>query len=358
MKAVRLFEHGGPSVLKYIDEDVPQIGVEDVLIRVHATSINNFDIRFREGTLPRNPIPGRPAWGALPFQLGRDAAGEIVAVGSNVQRWKIGDRVVQMVAPACGKCPLCLRQRENLCTNIAYPGHQVFGGYAQFVARRQDAILPIADHVSYELAAATLWAYTTPFGCNQRRAPARLGDSVMITGASGGLAIAAMQLAKLSGATVIGTTTKPQRREALLTLGYDYIVNSTDPDMPKVVKQLTGGLGADVVWETIGGSQFLALSLASLRVGGTIAIIAAPTDHADNKVEIIPGTIFLFLELNLMGVRGATRLDQELVMKLLAQGKIKPVIDRTFPLSAAAQAHEYLQSQRAVGKIVLLPQEN
>jgi NADPH:quinone reductase-like Zn-dependent oxidoreductase len=352
MKAIRIFEHGGPSVLKYIDVDMPSVGDNDVLIRVQAAAINSFDVRYRAGILGNSRIPGRPAW-PLPFQLGRDGAGDVVAVGRNVTRWRIGDRVVQMIAPACGTCPMCLLQQENLCINIAYPGHQIFGAYAQYISRPQNTILPIPDNVSFEIAGSTLWAYTTPFNCVVRRAPTGIGKTAVITGASGGLAIAALQLAKLGGARVIGTTTKPERRERLLALGY---VDSNDPGMGEQIKQLTNGLGADACWETVGGTKFLVLALSCLRIGGAIAIIATPTENSDNKIEI-PSSAFIFFELNLMGVRGGTRHDQQAIMELLGHGRIRPVIDRTFPLSAAAEAHAYLEAQRAIGKVVLLPQE-
>ncbi|MDQ6945611.1 MAG: alcohol dehydrogenase catalytic domain-containing protein [Actinomycetota bacterium] len=184
MKAVRLFEHGDPTVLRYVDVPVPDFGPRDVLIKVHATALNHWDLRYRAGKLPPNPLPGRPPW-PLPFQLGRDAAGEVVEVGTDVTRWKVGDRVVQMPHPACGRCPMCLRGRDNLCLDTAYPGHQVFGGYAEYIARDENAVLPIPDHVGYEPAAATLWSYTTPLNCATRRAPVTPGDTLVITGASG-----------------------------------------------------------------------------------------------------------------------------------------------------------------------------
>lgn len=353
MKAVRLFEHGGPSVLKYVDVPVPEVGDDDVLIRVRATSINQWDLRYRSGKLPPNPLPGRPAW-PLPFQLGRDAAGDVAQVGRSVKRWRVGDRVLQMTHPACGVCPMCLRGQDNLCVNTAYPGHQVFGGYADYVARPQHTVLAIPDTVSYEVAAATLWAYTTPLNCAKRRAPVGPGDTLLITGASGGLATAATQLAKLSGATVIGTTTKLSRSDELKALGYDHIVGSNDPETPAQVKSLTEGFGADAVWDCVGGTEFLTLSASCVRLGGTIAVLGAPVTEDGFDLEM--NTLsFIFGELNVVGVRGATRLDHHVCMKLLGDGKINPVIDRVFPLSAAADAHTYLEGKQQVGKVILTP---
>ncbi len=354
MKAVRLFEHGGPTVLQYVDVPMPVVGDDEVLIRVRATSINQWDLRYRAGKLPPNPLPGRPPW-PLPFQLGRDAAGEVVEVGRGVDRWSVGDRVVQMPHPACGVCPMCLRGRDNLCTNTAYPGHQIFGGYADFISRPQHAILAIPDHVGYDLAAATLWSYTTPLNCAKRRAPVGTGETLVITGASGGLATAAVQLAKLCGATVIGLTTKLSRAEDLRAVGFDHILDSEDPEAPAQVKDLTEGLGADAVWDCVGGTKFLALSVACVRLGGAIAVLGAPL--SEDGFELAMNTLaFIFGELNIVGVRAAGRLDQHLCMQLLSEGKIKPAIDCAFPLSAAADAHAYLEDRRQVGKVLLIPQ--
>lgn len=352
MKAVRLYEHGAPSVLKFEDVARPTVGPDDVLIKVHATALNQWDLRYRSGKLPP-PLPGRPSW-PLPFQLGRDAAGEIVEVGADVRRWKVGERVVQMPHPACGVCPMCLRGRDNLCINTAYPGHQIFGGYAEYVARPQHAVLSIPDNISYELAAATMWSYTTPLNCATRRAPVGIGDTLVITGASGGLALACLQLAKLNGATVVGTTTKPGRTEQLRALGYDHVVDSNDPETPRRIKAMTGGLGADAVWDCVGGTEFLRFSVACARLGGTIAVMGAPITQDGFALEI-DTLAFIFGELNIVGVRAAGRRDQQLCMTLLGEGKIAPVIDRIFPLSQAAQAHAYLEGQNQVGKVILSP---
>lgn len=353
MKAVRLFEHGDPSVLQYVDVPVPDVGPHDVLVRVRAAAINMWDLRYRAGQLPPIPLPGRAGW-PLPFQLGRDGAGEVVEVGDRVTRWSVGDRVAQMPHPACGQCPMCLRGRDNLCLNAAYPGHQVFGSYAEFIARDETALLAVPDGVGFEAAGATLWAYTTPLNCALRRAPVALGDTVVITGASGGLATAALQIAKLSGAQVVGTTTRPAKIAALLEIGFDHVLQVDADDAVTKIKQLTDGLGADAVWDTVGGTPSLRFSAACVRVGGTVAVFGAPISRDGFGLEMSTLS-FLFGELDVVGVRGATRRDQEICMEMLGRGAINPVVDRTFALSEAAEAHRYLESGGQVGKVVLLP---
>ena len=216
-------------------------------------------------------VPARP-----------DAAGEIVATGENVTRWRPGDRAVQLPHPPCRNCALCVRGLENLCIDTAYPGHQVFGGYAQYVVRRQDAILPIPDGVDFETAAATMWTYTTPLNC-ARQAPVGPGDTVVITGASGGMAIACAQLAKLSGATVIGTTTKPDRDEALSKLGYDHILRSTDPDC----RHRSGADTRSGRRRRLGlcRRQRLLPAPSCIRLGGTVIVLGTPTDQG-SRLEL------------------------------------------------------------------------
>jgi NADPH:quinone reductase-like Zn-dependent oxidoreductase len=356
MKAIRLFKHGDPAVLQYIDCDMPDLGDDDVLVKVRATAINQWDLRYRSGKLPPNPLPGRPPW-PLPFQLGRDAAGEVVETGRNVTKWRIGDRVVQMPHPACGHCAMCIRGLDNLCINTAYPGHQVFGGYAEYIARSQNAVLRIPDNIGFEAAAATLWAYTTPVNCATRRAPVGPGDTVLITGASGGIALACAQIAKLYGAKTIATTGKIERVAELKAHGYDHVLDYRDPQTPAAVRQLTQGLGVDAVWDCVGGSDFLDLAIACIRLGGTIAIFGTPVTQTGSDLKM-QGTKLIFTELNLVGVRGAGRRDQQRCMEWLGEGKISPIIDRSFPLSEAASAHAYLESQQQIGKILLIPEHS
>ncbi|MHA4854272.1 quinone oxidoreductase family protein [Rhodococcus sp. MSC1_016] len=348
MRAVRLFEHGGPSVLQNVEVPIPTVGPGDVLIRVRATALNRWDLNYRAGILPKT-LPGRPSW-PLPFQLGRDAAGDIVEVGSDVQSWEAGDRVVQLTHPACGLCHMCVRGKDNLCINTAYPGHQIFGGYAEYIVRSQHEILRIPEGVDYAAAAATLWSYTTPLNCAANRAPIGFGETVLITGASGGLAIAAAQVARLHGATVIGTTTKPDRSDELEAAGYDHILNSLNPFLPEQVKELTNGLGVDAVWDCVGGNEFMRLAIESVRLGGTIAVMAINSPKVD-----IPSESFIAGEITITGVRAASRRDQELCMTMLGQGRIRPVIDKVYPLKDAVLAHEYLEGRHQIGKVLLAP---
>src|SRR3989338_2273594 len=142
MMAVRLFEYGDPSVLQYVEVPVPDIEPDEVLVKVRATSVTRWDLRYRQGLL--TPPPGRAPL-PLPFQLGREAAGEVAAVGADVQAFQPGDRVLALTCPACGWCGYCRRGLDNLCVDIGLPGHQRFGGYAEYVARKENELLRAPD---------------------------------------------------------------------------------------------------------------------------------------------------------------------------------------------------------------------
>ena len=279
----------------------------------------------------------------------------MIGVGAEVTRWQVGDRVVQMPHPACGRCAMCVRGRDNLCLDTAYPGHQLFGGYAELIARPEDAVLPLAPHVSFEAAAATMWAYTTPLNCVTRCAPVGIGDTAIVFGASGAMATAYAQLGRLAGATVIGTTTKLDRADELRAIGYDHVLGSEDPDLPQQVRALTGGLGADAAWDCIGGQRYFALSAACTRLGGAIAVLASPLGESSGTPLQMATTQFIAGEQKVAGVRAATRRDQQVCLTLLERGSIAPVIDRVLPLAEAAEAHALLESRQQIGKIVLRP---
>jgi putative oxidoreductase len=155
--------------LKYIDVDMPEVGDNDVLIKVHSTSLGHTVSLWSVASDTSGPWPL-----PRPFQLGRNAAGEIVEVGKNVTPWKVGDRVAQMAHPSCGQCAMCRRGRENMCIGIDIPGHQVFGGYAQYIARSEHGIVRIPANVPYDVAGATMWAYGTPMNVAMRRASTKL----------------------------------------------------------------------------------------------------------------------------------------------------------------------------------------
>lgn len=348
MKAVRLFEYGDPSVLRYVDVPLPDLAPDDVLVRVRATSVNRWDLRYRQGLL--TPPPGRAPL-PLPFQLGREAAGEVAAVGALVKTFRPGDRVVAMTCPACGHCEYCRRGLDNLCVDIGLPGHQRFGGYAEYVARKETELLRAPDALPFEKLACCLWSYATVWRMTVTRGGLRPGEDVLITAASSGMGTAALQIARLAGARrIFGTTGSPAKSDRLRQLGFDHVLNYREQNVPARVRELTQGLGVDLVLECVGGDM-LPMSMECLRMGGTLVSAA---QHGGRFARIDIDLLYRG-DLNIHGARASTRRDQALVLALAAEGRIDPVIHQVLPLKEAAEAHRAMERQEHVGKVVLVP---
>jgi NADPH:quinone reductase-like Zn-dependent oxidoreductase len=287
----------------------------------------------------------------LPFQLGREAAGEVAAVGTHVTTWKPGDRVVAMTCPACGHCEYCKRGLDNLCVGTTLPGHQRFGGYAEYVSRNETELLRAPEHVPFEKLACCLWSYATVWRMTIGRGGLQAGQDVLITAASSGMGTAAVQIARLGGARrVFGTTGSPEKADRLKRLGVDHVLNYREENVPARVKELTNGLGVDLVLECVGG-EMLPMGMRCLRMDGTLV---AAAQHGGRYATIDLDLLYRG-EINIRGARASTRRDQGVVLALAGEGRIDPVIDRVLPLSQAAEAHRVMERQEQFGKIVLTP---
>ena len=235
MKAVRLYEFGGPDKLVYEDQPVPEAGRGDVLVKVLATSVSRWDIKYRagevhefygRGTGHHGGIHGRRAF-PMPMQLGRDAAGEVVAVGDEVATLKPGDRVLGMTNPENPFSLASVRGLGNLSGGVDLPGHTMFGGYAQFVCRPQGYWIKVAPDFDLDQGAAAMWPGATAHRIIADRLKLRINDTILITGASGGMGTAIMALARLAGATVIATTRHAAKKERLRREGAGLVVESS-----------------------------------------------------------------------------------------------------------------------------------
>ncbi len=350
--AVRLFEYGGPEKLVYGEYDLPALGERDVLVKNLAASVSRWDVKYRAGDLARYQLPGRAAF-PLPQQLGREAAGEVVAVGRAVTRFKSGDRVIGVTHPEDPNSVESARGLGNLSRNLAIPGHQAFGSYAQYLIREERLWLPLPDGVDYELAGIALWPFSSSHRVVRDRLQVRLGDTVLIAGASGGMGQATVQLCKLAGARVIATTRHSAKTEVLRDLGADAAVVTQDAERAQAeVLALTGGEGVDHAVDYTGSPELLRFIGKVMRLGGSLVI------SSEQGREPLPFTAadMIRLELNLLGMRGARMNDMLTVLKLLGAGRIKPRVAARFPLARIGEAHELLvNSPDLVGRIVVLP---
>jgi putative oxidoreductase len=350
--AVRLFEYGGPDKLVYGEYDLPPLRANDVLVKNLAGSVSRWDVKYRAGDLTRYQIPGRPVF-PLPQQLGREAAGEVVAAGSAVTRFTPGDRVIGVTHPEDPDAVETARGLGNLSRNLAIPGHQAFGSYAQYLVREERLWLPLPDGVDYEQAGVALWPFSSSHRVVRDRLRVRLGDTVLIAGASGGMGQATMQLCGLAGARVLATTRHAGKAAALRELGADAAVVTADAERARAeVLALTGGEGVDHAVDYTGSPDVLRFLGGVMRLGGSIVITS---EQGREPMPFIAADM-IRLELNLLGIRGARMNDMLTVLKLLGDGRIQTRIAARFPLARVGEAHDLLvNSPDLVGRIVVLP---
>lgn len=335
MKAVRLFAHGGPEALTYGDFPLPEVGPGDVLVRVLATTVSRWDVKYRIGE------PGRASsLYKLPMQPGRDTAGAVEAVGANVKSFKPGDRVVGLVHPV------------DAAGQSIYPGHNTFGGNAQFVARPAEQWLPLPPHVEPTLAAAAMWSYATSHRILLDRLQSRLGDTIFVVGGSGGMGSAILDLARCMGVRVIAVTRSAKKIDFLKQFGAAEVVVLPREDAAAAIRAAAGPRGCDGAVDCSGDHGMMRLCVDVLRRGGTFVPVASEGPPAPLPVTVADCTR---LELTIRGARASTYEDQRAVVRLLAERRIAPAIEAIMPLSELALAHQRLESGEVAGRIVLDP---
>jgi NADPH:quinone reductase-like Zn-dependent oxidoreductase len=333
MKAIRLFAHGGVEQLVYGDFLLPEIGLTDVLVRVLATTVSRWDVKYRMGEGSRGMFK-------LPMQPGRDAAGIVEAVGSQVSAFKPGDRVVGLVHPV------------DRAGQSIYPGHNTFGGNAQFVARPEAQWLPLPESVEPAEAAAAMWSYATSHRILLDRLEARLGDTIFVVGGSGGMGSAILDLARVMGVRVIAVTRSARKVDFLRKLGANEVVVLPQEDAAASIRALAGPRGCDGAIDCSGDHAMMRLCVDILRRGGTFVPVAAEGPPAPMPITVADCTR---LELNIRGARASMLEDQRAVVNLLAQRRILPAIDTIMPLSELRRAHQRLEGGEVSGRIVLDP---
>ncbi|MFD4413619.1 zinc-binding alcohol dehydrogenase family protein [Streptomyces sp. NPDC058476] len=352
--AVWVHEHGGPEQLVHEQRPLPALGPTDVLVAVDTAAVSGWDLKYRRGLQPGTKLPGRNPF-PMPQQLGREAAGTVVAAGPDTRLLHVGDRVAAVVHPENPYAPETYRGLGNLSTGIAIPGHQGPGAYAEYVVRDERLFLPVPDHVDLEQAAVTLWPYGTSHRVLRDRLRVTAGDTLLVTGAAGPMGLATIQLAQLFGLRVIATTRHAERADALRSACSAEVVVTDDLDTARhAVRDLTHGQGVDHAVDYSTHRDLLRLALDVLRLGGRLC----PAAGEQNPPGPMPFTVFDLtrLEADIVGVRGARHEDALRVMALLADGKLHSRIAARLPLTDAAKAHELMErGTTVVGRILLKP---
>jgi NADPH:quinone reductase-like Zn-dependent oxidoreductase len=349
MKAVFFQTHGGLEVLEYADLPTPEPGPGEVLVRLKAAALNRLDLWVRQGW------PGiRLEYPHIP---GADGAGEVAALGENAdsvhrpgesRSWAVGDRVVINSNLSCGECEYCLSGMDNRCRSWGLLGETRRGTYAQYVALPVRNLYPLPDGFDERSAAAAALVFHTAWHSLITRGSLKAGESVLVVGASGGVNTACIQVAKYAGATVLVVGSNTAKLAQAGMLGADHLIDrSREEDWSKTVYQLTGKRGVDVVVDNVGIT--FPMSFRAAARGGRILTVG---NTGGAKVEIDNRYIF-HKHLALIGSTMGTWKDFKTVMDLVFAGQLKPVLDRDYPLSAAAAAQERLERGEHFGKITL-----
>lgn len=340
MKVARIHQFGGPEVLTYEDVPDPHPRKDQVLVRVKACSLNHLDVWVRKG------LPGVK----LPHILGSDIAGEVAEVGEYVSGFKAGQRV--LVAPMyfCGQCVKCVAGVQNQCREFTVLGNAVDGGNCEFIAVPSASVIPIPDSLDFNQAASVPLVFVTAWHMLVGLAGVRPGQTVLVLGASSGVGIAAIQIAKLFHCRVITTAGDEAKLEKARALGADHGINHYKQKISEEVLKITNKEGVDIVVEHVGLATWDE-SVKSLKTGGVLVTCGATTGP---NVAIDLRHLFA-RQLRLLGSYMGTMGELHEVLKHVFAGRLKPVLDRTFPLSELSAAHEYLEKSQMFGKIVVNP---
>ena len=340
MRAVQLTQHGAPGVFQTVDLPTPKPAPAEVLVQVKACGLNRLELWAEEGGLP---VPVQ-----LPRILGGEVAGVIAELGSDEDHWRTGERVAVQSNLFCGSCEYCLRGDESLCLTGKLLGIDRDGGFAEFVTVPARSLVRIPDEVDFTSSAALTLAGSTAMHMLANRTEVRSSEWVLIIAGASGVGSYAIQIAKQFGAQVIATGSTEEKRAFAKSLGADYVIDSTSGDWPSEVRDITQKRGVDLVIEHVGGDVFTKC-LQCLGRGGTIVTCGAT---AGRRVELNLWPLFVKQQC-IIGSYGRTRADLEVTLEWAAYGKIRPLVQQTYPLDRVSDAFTALRNRTVMGKVVI-----
>lgn len=338
MKAVVIEKFGPPQTLKVRDFPDPQVSAGDILVKVEAAGVCHHDVLHRAGKLP-----GAKA-GVVP---GHETAGRVIAVGSGVTTHSPGDRVVIYQRRFCGVCRNCLRGRQDMCRALGAPAIDTEGGYAELVCVPANMGIKVPDAVDFTTAALACCPIGTSVRALRVVAGVNPGDTVLITGASGGLGVHQIQIARALGARPIAVTSNRSKADFLKSLGAEETVVAQDGSYAGAVWQWTGKRGVDVAIDNVGAS--LPETLRCMTQGGAAVVLGNVSGEA---VPVLPG-LLIGRRLRVCGSGMATIEDVGHSLAMLAAGLVKPVISASLKFTEAAKAHELIEARGVEGRIVM-----
>ena len=341
MRALVLESPGDPPVLAVRERDDPVVGPGDVLVRVAAAGLCGHDVAVMSRTLRRGVKPG--------VILGHEISGTVVETDDEVTSVRMGDSVVSTLTAFCGSCERCLSGDDYRCLQARGIGHGVDGGFAELVALPADSVIPVPEDIEPEQACLL----SCPMGVAVRAArdiaQIRAGETVLVTGAGGGLGAHAALASVAMGARVLALTTSSDKVAALEDLGLE-AVHCDDLPFSEVVFALTEDYGADVVLDTVGSATFKQ-SLRSLSQGGRLVLMGEVTG---SKAEMSPAEI-MFRNATVTGVTGASRRHAIHALEMLRSAALACVASRRFPLEEAQEAYRLMRNGESFGRLLLKP---
>lgn len=339
MRAAFFEKHGGVENLRVGDLPDPAPGPADAVVRVSACALNHLDL-WVLGGLPGMPVP-------LPHVGGNDVFGTVESAPPGAPA-KAGETVIVCPGLSCGGCRECKRGRESLCASYEILGFQAQGGLAERVAVPARNLIPVGGELSPEEWAAVPLTFLTAWHMLSTRGGIRPGDVVLVQAAGSGVGAAAIPIARFAGARVFATSRSAEKRRRALAAGAEAAFDTSEPNWPKLVKEASGGRGADIVVEHVGGAVF-EKSLQCLAPGGRVVTCGA-TIGFEVKLDL---RFFFYKELSVHGALMGSQKELADAVSLVRAGSLKPVVDKVFPLAETRAAYERLQSGEQYGKVVV-----
>ncbi len=339
-RVYRLHEHGGPEALKLETRPLPEPGPGELRVRMGAIALNHLDLWVRRG-IPGVRFP-------LPLIPGSDGAGCVDALGPGVSGPTPGTEVFVLPGLSCGRCRHCLAGDDNLCAEYHILGESCDGTAAESVILPASNVAPIPEGLSLEAAAAFPLTFMTAWQMLVRKARVRPGDRVLVHAAASGVSSAGIQIASLFGARVTATASSQEKRDLALELGAELALDSRDAAWTKELKAWAAPEGFDIVFDHVGAATF-APSMRLLGKGGRYVFCGA-TSGFDLSTDFRP---VFFKNHEILGSTMGSRADLLRIAKLIAAGRLSPVLARTFPFSELGEAHAFLEERRALGKVVV-----
>lgn len=334
--------HGGPENIIVGELPEPEPGDGEVLLDVRAAALNHLDLWTLGG------LPGLEL--RMPHVGGSDMAGVVARVGPGVTEWEPGRRVAVNPGVWCDECEVCAAGEHPLCRRYGILGEHRPGGFAEFAVVPARSLFALPDDFSFETAAAAPLVFQTAWRALVTRAGLREGETVLITGASGGVSTAGIQIAKRAGATVFAVTSGPENVERVRALGVDLVIDRLEEDVSKRVWIESGKRGVDVILDSVGEATFES-SLRSLAPMGRMVVYGATTGW-EGSIDL---RRLFWRQSAIMGTTMATDAEFRTVMDLVVGGELAPVVHDVWPLERAREAYELLRGGGVFGKLVLTP---